>query len=702
MEEKILNLLKEEAGALSALNIAKVLNISEKEVENALEDLLKKELIYQSKKKKYLLYGKGPITKGVLETNKKGFGFVRQEMGEDIYIAEANMGDALHHDLVACEKIKEEKVDGEVRLEGRILKVLKRGKTRLVGELKELDDTLVLVPDDERLKILVYLDEEDLKGEVPDNKLLVEVTSKIKDNAFKGKKLKDLGNKFDPGVDILSFIEEAGVPTEFSAETLEELKSIPDKVSENELKGRKDLSSLLTVTIDGDDTKDIDDAISILKEGDNYRLYVHIADVSHYVKEDTPLDKDAFIRGNSYYLVDRVIPMYPHQLSNGICSLNEGDLRLSMTMEALINKKAEILSYDIYPSYIISNKRMTYKNVNDYLERNVVNDGYEDFTEVLTYMDELSKILRNQKIKKGYIDFAIEEAYIKVDENCHPVEILKRERGRGENIIEDFMIIANEVVATHIYNMNLPFLYRVHEEPDSERVTDTLNFIRSLGHTVNVKMDKITPKTMQLLLESLKESPDYQVISKKVLRTMAKAKYMPVNLGHFGLASSCYTHFTAPIRRYSDTTVHRLLHDYLENQNYDQISIDKWVKRLDEIGEQTSHTEKVSIDLERDVEAMKMAEYMEDHIGEEYEGIISGLANFGIFVTLDNLVEGLVPIDTLPGFFEYNKERETLKSNKKTFKLGERIKVRVDSASKESSTIDFSVVGLKKDNGNSK
>ena len=466
-------------------------------------------------------------------------------------------------------------------------------------------------------------------------------------------------------------------------------------VSEREHKGRRDLRNEEIFTIDGDDTKDIDDAISIKKlPNGNYELGVHIADVSYYVREGSPLDNEAMERGTSVYLVDRVIPMLPHELSNGICSLNPDVDRLAMSCVMEFDGEGRQVNYEIFPSVIRSRIQMTYKKVNSILEKNILPDGYEPYEKSLRLMGELSKILRKAKVKRGYIDFGVDEAKILVDEKCVPTDIVLRDRGVGENMIEDFMIAANECVATHIYFMNLPFIYRVHEYPKEEKIRSFLGFVSSLGYTITGNVKDVKPTTIQMILEQLREKPEFKILSSLMLRSMQKAVYKPENLGHYGLASTCYTHFTSPIRRYPDLTVHRLLRTYLFEGKMDMGTLRKWEEKLVYISEQSSSRERASIDCEREVEDMKMAEYMEQHIGEHFVGMVSSVTSFGMFVELDNLIEGLVPLRDMNDFFHYDEEHMTLTGEKThvKYRIGDKVEIKVVKASKEERTIDFEVI----------
>ena len=542
-----------------------------------------------------------------------------------------------------------------------------------------------------------------MKGCVEGHKVIISIIKEIGNRTFLGKVEKIIGHKNDPGVDILTIAAKHSIETEFSEEVKRELKNIPDEVCENDLIGRTDLTKEMIFTIDGDDTKDIDDAISVKRDGKNYVLGVHIADVSNYVKVGSALYDSAFSRGTSSYLADTVIPMIPHQLSNGICSLNPEVIRLTLSCIMTIDNNGKVISYDIFPSYIKSRKQMTYKNVNKILDENIIPEGYGEFADTLKLMHELSKILRQEKINRGYIDFGIDEAKVIQDENGKAIDIVKRIQGTGEKLIEDFMIAANETVATHISNMDLPFIYRVHDLPNAEKIEDFSNLIKQMGYQIHTNLSKITPVTMQKLLNEFRDKDEFVILSDMLLRSMKKAIYSTNNIGHFGLASKNYTHFTSPIRRFPDLTVHRLLRTYLFENRIDMETINFNAKYLIDVAEHSSETEVNSVEAERDVLDMKMAEYMDSHIGEEYEGIISGVTNFGMFVELDNLIEGLVHISTLDGFYTYVPEMLSLISaNKKNkYRIGDKVKIIVTNANKNQGIIDFELVKGEK-NGNSK
>ena len=697
MKEKILSILKESDKALSIDELDSALNLNTIEETKAFSDALR-ELedsyeIYRSNKNRYMLLENSNLRKGILRMNKKGFGFVEVSgEEEDIFIAPDNINKALNNDTVIVEILN--KNSGEKR-EGRIVKTLERDLSTIVGEIYFKKDKGYIIPDDKKLDIQLEIDRDKSHGAVDGHKVVVKILRNITKNRYKGEVVRIIGHKNDPGVDILSIVCKYEINDTFPEEVIEELDSIPEEVREQDKKGRKDLTDVTIFTIDGDDTKDIDDAISVekLKNG-NYKLGVHIADVSYYVKEGSPLDKEAMDRGTSVYLVDRVIPMLPHKLSNGICSLNPGVERLAISCVMEIDNNGKTVDYEIFPSIIKSRLQMTYKKVNQVIEKNEIPEGYEPFVNDLKLMDELSQIIRKAKINRGYIDFDVDEAKIIVDENCHPTDIVLRNRGRGENLIEDFMIQANECVATHIFYMDLPFIYRVHEYPKEEKIRDFISFVQSLGYTVKFNTKDISPKAIQNLINQLKDKKEFKVLSSLLLRNMQKAIYLPQNLGHYGLASKCYTHFTSPIRRYPDTTVHRLLRTYLFNDDMSNQTINKWQEKLVYIAENSSFKERESVECEREVEDMKMAEYMEDHIGEEYKGIISGVTNFGMFIQLDNLVEGLIHVNDMKDYFSFDEVTQSLigERTKEKFTLGDEVLIKVKAASKEAKTIDFELI----------
>jgi ribonuclease R len=697
MKDKIVGILNDSDKALTIYDLEDKLHLLDvdelQELQTCLSELEKDAVIYHSNKDKYMMLEDSHLKRGIMRANKKGFGFVDIDDSDvDVYISEEHMNGALHDDIVLVEITSKRGID---RLEGRVVKIINREKDTYVGEINFEGDTGIVSLDDNKLKIKVQIPRDKSMNAVDGHKVVVRLGKRIDNSRFMGEVVEIIGHKNDPGIDILSIVKKYNIETDFPDDVKEQLKNIPSEVSEEECKNRRDLRNEMIFTIDGDDTKDIDDAVSIhRKPNGNYVLGVHIADVSYYVKEGSPLDNDAMERGTSVYLVDRVIPMLPHELSNGICSLNPNVSRLAISCVMEFDSHGKQIDYEIFESVIKSRIQMTYKKVNSILEKNIVPEGYEEYADSLRMMADLAEILRKAKENRGYIDFEVDEAKILVNEKCEPTEIVLRDRGVGENLIEDFMIAANECVATHIYFMNLPFIYRVHEVPKEEKIRSFLGFIGGLGYQINGNLKDNNPKSIQRLIKFLEDKKEFKILSKLLLRSMQKAVYKPVNLGHFGLASKCYTHFTSPIRRYPDTTVHRLLRTYLFQHKLDDNTISHWEDKLVYVADHSSAKERSSIDCEREVEDMKMAQYMEGHIGEEFEGMISSVMSFGIFVELDNLIEGLVSIKDMKGFFNYDEDRMTLTNEKSHVKytIGERIKVRVIRASKEAKTIDFEIV----------
>ena len=709
MRDAILDILTKSNSALTIMEISNQLNLKTpeqvKELIEEVNKLVDDFTIYRSNKDKYMLFENSHLKKGRLSVTTKGYGFVIID-GEkdDIYVDEKNMRGALNNDIVVVEPFKGR--DGKI--EGRIIRVLKKENNLIVGEYTVLDNHPHFIPDDKKLKMEILLDERDCENLVPGHKIQVSIVKDLGKYKYKGEVVRVIGHKNDPGVDILSIVYKYGINDKFSDEVIKELDNIPNEVSESEKQGRRDLRDKVIFTIDGDDTKDIDDAVSIEKKGDNYILGVHIADVSYYVKEGTELYKEAYDRSTSVYLVDRVIPMLPHKLSNGICSLNPNVDRLAISCVMEINPNGKVVNHDIFESVIRSRKQMTYNNVNKILKNEEIPEGYEEFSEDLKLMNELAKILRKNKLNRGYLDFDASEAKILVDEKGKPYDIVLRVQDDAENLIEDFMIAANETVATHIYWMELPFVYRVHEVPDEEKINEFIKAISLLGYNIKGSRHFENPKAMKSILDQLKDKEEFPILSTMLLRCMKKAVYKEENLGHYGLASKCYTHFTSPIRRFPDTTVHNLLRKYLFNEpNEHELKklIDCWNAKLPELCEHTSQKERDAIDCERDVDSMKMAEYMESHIGEEYDGVISSIMSFGMFIQLDNLVEGLVHISEIKGdYYIYNDSTKTLKGQKKgkEYKMGQKVRIVVTNASKENSTVDFNLVEKVKKNGNTK
>ncbi len=698
MEEKIIEILSDKnKSSLSITEINDKLNLETideyQRLQNTLEEMTSNGILYYSdKKKKYLLLSNSHLLSGKLLMTEKGFGFVEIDKdSKDIYISEKNLNTARANDLVLVELINKNKD----KPEGKIIKVIKRDYTPLVGEVFIEKDNYYVKPDNKKCPD-IYIPKEYINGAVEGHKVLVRP---LKDGNYVGEIIQIIGHKNDVGIDILSFVYEYGFRPNFPDEVIKELEDIPLELNDEMIKegldsGRLDLRDKVIFTIDGDDTKDIDDAVSIskLKDG-NYELGVHIADVSYYVKPGTALDDEAYYRSTSVYLVDRVVPMLPHKLSNGICSLNPKVDRFAMSCIMKINSKGEVIDYNITPSIIRSRIQMTYNKVNSILEDNVITSEYEDFADDLRIMNELSDILRKKMINRGYIEFDSPEAKILVDDKCHPYKIELRSQRTGEKLIENFMIVANETVASHIYYQELPSIYRVHDKPDQMKIQSFLNFLALRGYVVTGKNKIVTAKDFQRILKQLTDKEDSKVLNDLAIRSQAKAKYSNENIGHFGLGSKCYSHFTSPIRRYPDLILHRLVRDY--SINYSNKVVEYWDTNLYSMCEHTSQKELDSVNCERDVEKMKKAEYMEDHIGEVYPGVISGVTPFGIFVELDNTVEGLVKLEDIPGDYYIYDESGYMVYGKKTNKryiFGDAVTVKVIGASRENSTVDFILV----------
>jgi len=694
MKEIILDKLRDNT-SLTIMELNDLLGLTTideyKSLQNTLDEMVSDGILYYSdKKKKYLLLENSHLVKGTLSLNEKGFGFIIINKDiKDVYVNEKNINGAQDGDLVLFEYLNKDKE----RPEGKIIKTIKRNYEPLVGEVILVDGEYFVKPDKKGANI--YIPRDNLNGAVEGHKVVV---TPLKEGNRVGKITKIIGHKNDVGVDILSFVYEYNFSPSFPDEVVEELDDIPSYLTEEEINkelssGRRDLRSEEIFTIDGSDTKDIDDAISLSKLDDGkYKLGVHIADVSYYVKEGTKLDDEAYFRGTSVYLVDRVLPMLPHKLSNGICSLNENEDRFAFSCEMIIDDKGDIGHYEIFKSIIRSRKKMTYEEVNKILEENTTSEDYKPFEKTLLLMNELSKILRKKMIRRGYIEFESTEAKIKVDENCHPTHIESRVQRSGEELIENFMIAANETVASSIYYKNLPGIYRVHDKPDEKRLGEFMKFLSLHGYVVNGKNKIDNPKDLQHILSQLEEVPEVRVLHDMAIRSQAKAVYSDINIGHFGLGSKCYSHFTSPIRRYPDLILHRLLKDY--NYNYSDRIISERKEELPIECEHCSIREQEAQNCERDVDKMKKAEYMMDHIGEVYDGIISGVQEFGFFVELENTIEGLVKAESIKGdYYVFDNDLMALigKKSKKKYSFGDKVKVKVIRADKDRSEIDFEI-----------
>lgn len=660
---------------------------------NALEDEC---IIVRNEKNEYMLIENSNMIVGILDLNQRGFGFVRiDEESDDIFIAKNDLKDAFHQDKVLVQLKKRQTGS---KKEGRIIKVLERGQTRLVGILKKAKRELVFECDDKKFQEPVYIDHAHAHGAMPGHKVVVEI--KTYKPYIKGNVVQILGHELDPGVDILSIVAKKEAHFEFPKEVFEQIDTIETEIDQEEASHRTDLRNETIVTIDGDDAKDLDDAISLKKLANgNYYLGVHIADVSYYVQEGTPLDKEALARGTSIYLVDRVIPMLPHKLSNGICSLNPHVDRLAISCFMEITPEGDIVDHDILETVINSTERMTYHHVNAILAGDEeLTYRYNHVVDLFFLMQELALILQKKREDRGAIDFDTHEAKVIVDKKGKPVDVVLRQRGQSDRIIESFMLVANETVAKHFKWLDLPFIYRVHENPKADRLQKFSTIARTLGYTIKGSLEDVHSKELSKIIEASQGTDEHPIISTLLLRCMAKARYDEQCLGHFGLADEYYTHFTSPIRRYPDLMVHRLIRTYLFKNKIDESTLIHFASIMQSIADQASSLERKAIEIEREVDDMKMAEYMEDHIGETFEGIISSVTNFGMFVELPNTIEGLIRNeDLVDDYYFYDEINLQLigKRTGKRFKMSDKVKVEVIRASKSERIIDFKIVGMK-------
>ncbi len=630
---------------------------------------------------------------GKFMATQRGFGFVRVEGEEDdIFIPEGYIKNALDGDTVQV-LIKKEAGEGR-RREGQILNILEHGNRIVVGTYTKSRNFGFVVADNQKFAKDIYVAKPDSKGAVTGHKVVVEIIE-FGDEQRKpeGRVLEILGHVNDPGVDILSVIKAYGLPEEYPDEVMAQVEQIPDEVDSSEIAGRADYRKFQTVTIDGEDAKDLDDAITLTKEGDMYHLGVHIADVSQYVTEGSPLDKEALKRGTSVYLVDRVIPMIPHKLSNGICSLNQGVDRLAMSCMMDINAKGEIVHHKICESVINVNRRMSYNAVHGIVEKKdeSLREEYKELIPMFELMYELADILRTRREKKGSIDFDFPEAKIILDEKGTPIDVKEYERTMANRIIEEFMLAVNQTVAEDYFWQELPFVYRTHESPDMEKIENLSLFIENFGYTIKIKEDEIHPKEIQKLMKNVSGKPEEGLISRLALRSMKQARYTTECAGHFGLAMKYYSHFTSPIRRYPDLQIHRIIKENLHGKMGEK-RITHYKKILPEVTEQTSALERRAEESEREVDKMKKAEYMEQFIGESFEGVISGLTTWGMYVELPNTIEGMIRVADLPGdYFYYDDDLHRMIGERtgKVYKLGEVIKIIVASVDKLTRTVDF-------------
>ena len=663
------------------------------QLEQILNELMTEGRIVCSKRGKFSKSEEKKIT-GTFQAHPKGFGFVSVEgEKEDIFIPESETNGAMHMDTV--EISVSPAVTGR-RREGKVLHVLERGMKQVVCTYQLNKNFGFAVPDNPKFGSDIFIPLERSKGAVNGHKVVVEITQYGKKGKNpEGKVVEILGHINDPGVDILSIVRAYGLPVEFDPKVMTQVEHVAKPVSEADMAGRMDLRDWQMVTIDGEDAKDLDDAVSLTMDHENYILGVHIADVSNYVQEHSALDTEALKRGTSVYLVSRVIPMLPHALSNGICSLNQGEERLALSCIMTVNPKGEIIDQTITESVICVNRRMTYTNVKKILADHdpEVMAEYEPLVPMFEKMAELAAILRKKRMKRGSIDFDFPETKVILDKNGNPVDIRPYDRNVATKLIEDFMLAANETVAAEYYWRELPFVYRTHEQPDSEKIQKLSTFINNFGYSLHIGSDEVHPKELQKLLEKIDGTSEEPLISRLTLRSMKQARYTVENTGHFGLAADCYCHFTSPIRRYPDLQIHRIIKDSLRGRLGEK-RIGHYTQILPEVAKHASEMERRADEAERETIKLKKVQYMENHIGETFAGVISGVAEYGFFVELENTVEGLVRVTSLTDdFYQYYEETYELvgEATNRRFKLGQQVRVTVDNCDRIMRTIDFTL-----------
>lgn len=658
-----------------------------------LMELIKEGRIEQTKKGKYQL-AKTEFVSGIFDATQRGFGFVRVEgMDRDVFIPEAEVHGAFHQDEVLVE-ITDKNEGSKKSMEGRVVKVLKRGIETLVGTFDQNKKSGFVMPDNQKIPVDIYIPATRTKGAKDGHKVVVKITDYGKKNKKpEGIVTEIIGHINDPGTDIISVVRGYEIPVEFPKDVRREVRDIPEELQPEDYRGRLDLRKMQTVTIDGEDAKDLDDAITLYRDEQGYHLGVHIADVSHYVTEGSALDQEAIKRGTSVYLVNKVIPMLPQELSNGICSLNEGKDRLALSCMMDIDETGKVIAHKISNTVICVDRRMTYTAVNAIITEQdpKTMEEYKELVPMFQLMAELSKLLRQKRHQRGSIDFDFPESKIILDKKGKPVDIKAYERNAATRLIEDFMLLANETVAEDYFWQELPFIYRTHESPDGERIARLEAMIRGFGYYLKTGSDHIHPKEIQKLLGRIEGTPEEPMISRLALRSMKRAKYTTLNIGHFGLSASYYCHFTSPIRRYPDLQIHRIIKENMRG-GLKTKRIEWYEETLPATAEQCSTLERRAEEAEREVVKMKKVEYMTEHLGETYVGVISGITSWGIYVELPNTVEGMISIHSLlDDYYYYDEEKYVMmgKNTGRIFQLGEKVEVVVTGTDILTKTIDF-------------
>lgn len=700
-KEKILSFMREDAyKPLLFKELTTVLDVPSSDIElfkNLIEELEQEGLIFKTHKDRYGVPERMNLIAGYLQGNERGYGFVipDDENMKDIFISSDSLNGAMHKDRVIARINK--KVIGDKRAEGEIIKIVKRTIKTVVGTYESSKYFGFVVPDDRRLSGDVFIPKDEINGAKSGQKVIAEILQwPEKRRNAEGRIIEIIGDKDEPGADILSIIKSYNLKEDFPEEVIRQAESISQTVTEDMIKGRRDLRDLRMVTIDGEDAKDLDDAVSIEKlPNGNYRLGVHIADVSYYVTENSPLDNEALKRGTSVYLVDRVIPMLPKTLSNGICSLNPRIDRLAFTVMMELDEGGKVVDHEIFESVINIDERMTYTNVYKILEENneELIERYKYLLDDFSTMKELALALRKKRMARGAIDFDFDEAKIVLDEKGVPVEVKKYEITIANRIIEEFMLVCNETVSEHFFWTNTPFVYRIHEDPDSEKIEAFSEFVHNMGYTLK-GINKIHPRALQDLLEKVKGSKEETVISTVMLRSLQKAKYSHINHGHFGLAAKYYSHFTSPIRRYPDLIIHRIMKEYLKGK-MSPAREELLNDRIPEIARLCSEREKASEEAERETEDLKKVEFMKKHEGEVFEGIISNVTSFGMFIELENTIEGLVRMSSMEDdYYVFNDKQYSLigEKSRKVYRIGDVVNVLLARADIAARKIEFTIV----------
>ncbi|PWU69233.1 ribonuclease R [Gracilibacillus dipsosauri] len=690
---------------LSVQEIEELLGLSEADeftnLVKTLNELENSGQLIRTRKNRYGLPEKMNLIRGTIQMHAKGFAFLipEEESMDDVYINQTDLQSAMNGDTVFV-RVERSDEAGK-RPEGVVVRIIERQTKQIIGTYEDNGAFGFVIADDKRIPNDIFVPKGQAKGAISGHKVIVEITKYPEGRmSAEGEVIQILGHKNDPGMDILSIIYKNGIAIDFPQEVLDQAESIPETISERDLQDRKDLRNETIVTIDGADAKDLDDAVTVTRlENGNYKLGVYIADVTHYVKEDSPIDKEAFERGTSVYLVDRVIPMIPHRLSNGICSLNPQVDRLVLGCDMEINTKGEVVNHDIFQAVIKTTERMTYKAVNQILVDNdeEVIEHYQSLVPMFKDMENLAEILRSKRFGRGAIDFDFKEAKVLVDKKGNAEDVVIRERSVGERLIEEFMLCANETIAEHFHWMDVPFIHRIHEDPDPGKLQTFFEFIARFGYVVKGTSNEIHPQALQKVLDEVKGTEEDIIISKLMLRSMKQAKYDPQSIGHFGLATEFYTHFTSPIRRYPDLIVHRLIRTYLIQNQLGGKTRAHWKEKMPEIARQASMKERAAVDAEREVDDLKKAEFMQDKIGEEFEGVISSVTNFGLFVELANTVEGLVHVSYLTDDYYHFDERAYAMIGERTgnvFQVGDTLTVKVAQVNLEERSVDFEIVGM--------